>query len=117
MYGRVPASAAGELVVATETGNVLRDLLRGRIGIPPVAQAAVAAAYDRFSLTRLADVSFVSMTAIDAAAVRVRIKAPQGLYDVTVERARVDASGLTCAAPGAAWFVAHRPAAFEPVPL
>ena len=31
------------------------------------------------------------------------------------DRERVDAAGLTCAAPGPSWFVAHRPVAIEPV--
>ena len=39
----------------------------------------------------------------------VRLAGPEGLFDVTVERTRVDAAGLTCAAPGPSLFVAHRP--------
>ena len=46
----------------------------------------------------------------------VRIDSPQGSFDVTVQRARVDAAGLTCGAPGPSWFVAHHPVAMEPVP-
>ncbi len=114
MYGRVPPTAADRLVAATEAGEVLGDLFRGRIGVPPAAQAAIGAAHDRLSLARAADVSFVSMTTIDPATVRVRVRAPQGLHDVTVTRARVDATGLTCGAPGPSWFVAHRPSAIEP---
>jgi hypothetical protein len=116
MYGRVPPSAADRLVAATDAGEVLGDLCRGRIGVPPAAQAAIVATHERLSLPRVADVSYVSMTAIDAGAVRVRVSAPQGLYDITVRRTRVDATGLTCGAPGPSWFVAHRPAAIEPTP-
>ena len=33
MYGRVPASAADELIAATEAGQLAKGMLRGRIGI------------------------------------------------------------------------------------
>jgi hypothetical protein len=114
MYGRVPASAAPDLVAATEGGEVLAGLFRGRIGIPPAAQAAIGFAHERLPAPRARDVSLVSTTAIDAATVVVRIDSPQGLFDITVERTRVDAPGLTCGAPGPSWFVAHRPMGIEP---
>lgn len=114
MYGRVSPDAAGRLVAATDAGEMVAEFFRGRIGIPPAAQAAIAAVHERLSLTRAADVSFVSSTPLEGGAVRVRVDAPQGPLDVTVERARVDATGLTCATPGPSWFVAHRPAAIEP---
>ena len=114
MYGRVPHTAAGALVDATEAGEVLGELLRGRIGIPPAAQAAIGYAHERLATPRARDVSLVSTTAIDGATVVVRITSPEGLFDVTVKRARVDAAGLTCAAPGPSWFLSHRPEAIEP---
>jgi hypothetical protein len=115
MYGRVPPSAADDLVAAAETGELLGGLLRGRIGIPPSAQAAIAFAHERLELTRSRDVSFVSVTTIDGATALVRVSSPQGRFDVTVRRARVDAAGLTCGAPGPSWFVAHDPVAIEPL--
>jgi hypothetical protein len=115
MYGRVPASAVDDLVAATEDGEVLDGVLRGRIGLPPAAQAAMGFAHERLALPRARDVSFVSMNVVDGGAVQVRLDSPQGHFDVRVQRARVDATGLTCAAPGPSWFVAHRPEAIEPV--
>jgi hypothetical protein len=114
MYGRVPTSAAADVVASTEAGEVLGGIFRGRIGMPPAAQAAIGFAHERLALPRVEDVSLVSTTAIDAATVVVRIDSPQGSFDVTVERARVDAPGLTCAAPGPSWFAAHRPSKIEP---
>lgn len=116
MYGRVPPSSAGDLVAATEAGEVLAGHFRGRIGVPPPGQAAIAFARERLGLPRARDVSFVSMTAIDGATVLARVSTPDGRFDVTVRRARVDAAGLTCGAPGPSWFVAHHPVAMEPVP-
>jgi hypothetical protein len=114
MYGRVPAAAAAEVVAATEAGEVLGVLFRGRIGIAPAAQAAIGFAHERLAMPRVQDVSLVSTTTIDTATVVVRIDSPRGHFDITVERARVDATGLTCGAPGPSWFVAHRPLAIEP---
>jgi hypothetical protein len=65
------------------------------------------------SLPRSRDASFVSMDVTDAETVP---DAPQGPFDVTVGRARVDAVGLTCGSPGPSWFVAHQPEAIEPAP-
>jgi hypothetical protein len=114
MYGRVSPAAADDLVAATEAGEVLGEFLRGRIGIPPAAQAAIGFAHERLAVQRSQDVSLVSTTTIDRATVMVRVGSPQGLFDITVHRARVDAAGLTCAAPGPSWFVAHHPVSIEP---
>jgi (2Fe-2S) ferredoxin len=115
MYGRVVPSAATELVAAAEAGEVFGPSLRGRIGIPPAAQAAIAFTHEHLALPRSRDVSLVSTTPIDRATVLVRVASPHGLLDVTVKRTRVDATELTCAAPGPSWFVAHHPVSIEPV--
>jgi hypothetical protein len=115
MYGRVPPPAVKDLVAATEAGEVVPELLRGRIGMAPAAQAAVAFAAEQLGLRRVRDVSPVSLKTVDRHTVVVRIAAPQGRFDVTVRRGRIDAAGLTCAHPGPSWFAAHRPVAIEPV--
>jgi (2Fe-2S) ferredoxin len=114
MYGRVPPSATADVVAAAEAGEVLGEHFRGRIGTPPAAQAAIGFAHERLAMPRVQDVSLVSTTAIDGATVVVRIDSPQGPFDITVERTRIDATGLTCGAPGPSWFVAHRPLTIEP---
>ena len=116
MYGRVPPAQASAFVAAAEAGEVVGDLLRGRIGVPPAAQAAIGFSHEHLALAHSTDVSLISTTpAADGATVRVRVDSPRGRYDVTVARERVDAAGLTCAARGPSWFVAHRPLAIEPV--
>ena len=114
MYGRLAPAAAAALIAATEAGEVLGGYMRGRIGTAPATQAAVAFAHERLALPRAGDVVRISSTALDGGTVRVRVQTPQGQFDVTVERQRVDAAGLTCAAPGPSWFLAHRPVAIEP---
>jgi hypothetical protein len=114
MYGRVRASAATDVVAAAEAGEVLGEFLRGRIGVPPAAQAALGFAHERLATPRVRDLSLVSTTVVDAGTVVVRVDSPQGPFEVTVERTRIDAAGLTCAAPGPSWFVAYRPLTIEP---
>ena len=114
MYGRVPPAAAPQLIAAAEAGEVFTPLLRGRIGVPPAAQAAIGFAHQQLAIPGSRDISLVSTTPVDGGAVLVRLLTPAGLVDVTVQRERVDAAELTCAAPGPSWFVAHRPVAIEP---
>jgi hypothetical protein len=115
MYGRVPPHAVEDLVAATDAGEVMLELLRGRIGLAPAAQAAVAFAAEQLGLGRVRDVSAVSRRSVGRDSVSVRVATPQGRFDVTVRRDRIDAAGLTCAHPGSSWFAAHRPVAIEPV--
>jgi (2Fe-2S) ferredoxin len=115
MYGRVSPTAGAEFIAAAEAGEVLGAKLRGRIGIPPAAQAAISFTHEHLALSRCHDVSLVSTTPFDGTTVVVRVSSPNGLFDVTVRRERVDAIELTCAAPGPSWFIAHHPVAIEPV--
>lgn len=115
MYGRVSPSVAAEFVAAAEAGEVMGALLRGRIGLPPAAQAAIGFTHEHLMLPRRCDVSLVSTTPVDASTVLVRVNSPRGRLDVTVKRERVDAVGLTCASPGPNWFFAHHPVSIEPV--
>lgn len=115
MYGRFAPADAEALVAATDAGEVLDGSLRGRIGVPPAAQAAIAFAHEQLGVRRARDVVFVSATTQSSTTVRVRLACPDGPVDVTVQRVRVDADGLTCGAPGPSWFIAHRPVAIDPV--
>ncbi|HEY1855194.1 MAG TPA: sucrase ferredoxin [Solirubrobacterales bacterium] len=115
MYGRVPPSAASDLVVATDRGLVVGPFLRGRIGLAPAVQAALAFAHEQLALPACSDVSPLSMQSIDAARVGVRVTSRRGRFEVTVERRRMTAADLTCGAPGLSWFLAHRGVAIEPV--
>ena len=80
VYGRVPPSAAAELVAAAEKGEVMTPLLRGRIGHPPAAQAALGFAHQELALPRCRDVSLVSTKPVDGGSVLVRISSPHGQF-------------------------------------
>lgn len=115
LYGRVLPFAAREFVEATEAGEVVGALLRGRIGLPPVAQAALAFAYEHLAVRRVDDVHVVSTSPVVAGHAEVRLAGPHGLIAITVLMERRPAVGLTCAnpSPGAYW--AFRPVSALPI--
>jgi (2Fe-2S) ferredoxin len=77
MYGRVPPAAVDDLVAATEAGQVHPGVLRGRIGISPVAQAAIGFAHERLAVLRSRDLAVASTTSVDGATVVVRVGSPK----------------------------------------
>lgn len=115
MYGRVPPASAVDVVAATDAHEVIVPLLRGHIGWPPAAQAAVGFAQAQLGSTGGHDIWPTSITQVDWGTVVVRVATPQGAFDITIRRERVDTGGLTCGTPGASWFVAHHLGSIEPV--
>ena len=109
LYGRVLPFAAPEFVAAAERGEVIGALLRGRVGLPPVAQAALAYAYEHLALRRADALRVESTGAVAGGVAAVILAGPHGRVQVTVQIERVPADGLTCANPGASWYQAYRP--------
>jgi hypothetical protein len=115
LYGRVLPFAAAEFVAAAEADEVVGALLRGRIGLPPTAQAALAFGYEHLALRRRDALHVEDVRpAVDGFAV-VRIRGPHGLLDVTVRVDEVLADGLTCANPRPNRFLSYRPVGVVPV--
>src|SRR5204863_1038221 len=81
LYGRVLPFAAAEFVAAAEAGEVVGALLRGRIGLPAPAQAALAFGYEHLALRRRRDLSVVSTGALRDGASTVRLQGPHGAVD------------------------------------
>jgi sucrase/ferredoxin-like protein len=115
LYGRVLPFAAPEFVAAAEADEVVGALLRGRIGLAPTAQAALAFAYEHLALRRR-DALLVERVGptVDGFAI-VRIRGPHGLLDVTVRVEVVAADGLTCADPRPNKYLSYRPVSVVPV--
>jgi Sucrase/ferredoxin-like len=109
MYGRVLPFAAPEFVSATEAGEVVGALLRGRIGLPPAAQAALAFGYEHLAVRRRDALSVLSTSPVQNGLARVRLKGPHGRLEVTVRVQRVLADGLTCANPRPNAYFAYHP--------
>jgi hypothetical protein len=109
LYGRVLPFAAREFVAAAEAGEVVGALLRGQVGLPPPAQAALAFAYEHLALRRRRDLQVVQVGPNVGGVAVVRLRGPHGLLDVTVAIERREATGLTCHNPRPSAFLAYRP--------
>jgi hypothetical protein len=115
MYGRVLPFAAPEFVAATEAGEVVGALLRGRIGLPAPAQAALAFAYEHLALRRRDALRVLSTSAVEDGEARVRLAGPHGHLEVTVRVEPVAADGLTCANPRPNFYLAYHPVRIDVV--
>jgi hypothetical protein len=115
LYGRVLPFAAAEFIAAAERDEVVGALLRGRVGLPAAAQAALAFGYEHLALRRRRDLAVASATPVVDGSATVRLRGPHGLLDVAVQVERVAAAGLTCHNPRPNQFVVHRPVGIVPV--
>jgi hypothetical protein len=109
LYGRVLPFAAEEFVAAAEADEVVGALLRGRIGIPSTAQAALAFAYEHLALRERSALRIESASRIVDGLATVRMAGPHGLLDVTVRVEKIAAVGLTCANPRPNQYLRYRP--------
>ena len=115
MYGRVLPFAAEEFVAAAEADEVVGALLRGRIGVPSTAQAALAFAYEHLALRGRSALRVESAGPIADGMSTVRLSGPHGLLDVTVNVEKVAAVGLTCHNPRPNQYLRYRPVSIVPV--
>jgi hypothetical protein len=109
LYGRVLPFAATEFAAAADADEVVGALLRGRIGLPPAAQAALAFGYEHLALRSRMALQVQAVSPVVDGVVIVRLRGPHGLLDVTVRVEVVAADGLTCAHPGPNRYLAYRP--------
>jgi hypothetical protein len=109
VYGRVLPFAAPEFVAAAEAGEVVGALVRGRIGLVPVAQAALAFGYEHLGIRKAAGLRVLTATPVVDGQASVRLDGPHGELEVLVQVRRVEADGLTCARPGTGHFFSYRP--------
>jgi hypothetical protein len=115
VYGRVLPFAAPEFVAAAEAGEVIGALLRGRVGLPATAQAALAFAHEHLAVRRRRDLCVESAGPIIDGKSIVRLRGPHGPVQVTVQVEKVAATGLTCHNPRPNQYLAYRPVTIEPV--
>jgi hypothetical protein len=109
LYGRVLPFAAAEFVAAADADEVIGALLRGRIGLPAPAQAALAFAHEHLALRRRRDLRVESTSPVEDGVSVVRLLGPHGPLVVTVSVERVAAPGLTCHNPRPNQFLSYRP--------
>jgi (2Fe-2S) ferredoxin len=107
LYGRLEPADAPALVEAVESGAVLFDRLRGRAGLAPAAQAALAFAARELQASGLR-VHSVAPT-VDGRTT-VRLTGPDsGELTVAVQIETRTAAGLICRNPRPARFLAYAP--------
>jgi hypothetical protein len=94
LYGRVTDPAA--LASATEAGQVLPDKLRGQVGLPPAAQAAVVHAQRELRVTTAGAVRVLEVQGSPPDVQVVRLAVPDGSCTVAVQRMTGAPAILTC---------------------
>jgi hypothetical protein len=102
LYGRVPPALATALADATDAGNVLPALMRGRIGLAPLAQAAVIYAHEHLGIVARDAFTVGALEKIDADTARVALATPRGNVVVTVAAETKEPARLTCRGPQSA---------------
>ena len=96
-YGRVETARSAELVAATEAGEVVSDLLRGRCTQLPAEQAAVAHLRGATGTSRIDAVTPAGALHLGDGRWQVRVRAQGRAVIVTVQAsARPEAGLLTC---------------------
>ena len=99
LYGRVTAAAFRTWWRPPTAAGVLGELLRGRIGLPPAAQAALAFEWRRWPDAALHEIRVLSRTALGPGRQRLRLTTPGGPVDIEVLAERGVPDRLTCRAP------------------
>ena len=99
LYGRFPPTSAAAFADTIDAGNVVPDLMRGRIGLPPVAQAALIYAHDQLAIVARDALTVGSVKKIDADLARVEVMTPRGNVIVTVATETRGPAQLTCRGP------------------
>ncbi len=99
LYGRVPSLAAAELAARIDAGQVVPGLLRGRIGMPPIAQAALVYAHDQLAIVDRAALTVTSVRRVHAGLGRATLDTPNGTIVVMVAIETEAAAQLTCSGP------------------
>ena len=101
-YGRVLPFAAADLVDRVERGEVVPGLMRGRMGLVPIAQAALVFAHDQLVLPARDALAVVGLERRSGEQALVTLDGPEGRVVVEVAMATGDPARLTCGGPVAA---------------
>ena len=119
LYGQVPPSEVARFAEAADADEVLGALLRGRIGLAPAAQAALAHAHEHLGIRRRTDLAVLDSDSDSGSngngTVTVRLGTPAGEVTVVVAVEHHDAVGLTCANPRPGQYLSYRPLSLRAV--
>jgi hypothetical protein len=96
LYGRVPPSLAPVLADRADAGDVVPALLRGRIGLSPVAQAALIYAHEQLGIMSRNALSVSAVEPVDAERALATVRTPAGSVVVTIALESNPSAQLTC---------------------
>jgi Sucrase/ferredoxin-like len=99
LYGRVPDDIALEMTRSADAGEVIPQLMRGRIGLAPVAQAALVFAHQQLGDVRRDAFSVTSVRRLDDHYAKATVVTPSGDAIVTIETEIREGAQLTCRGP------------------
>lgn len=99
LYGRVLPFAAAELADRVDAGEVVPGLLRGRVGLSPVTQAALVFGYDRLALAERSALQVGTVEQVGDDRALVTLLTPHGTVVVTVAMQTSAPAKLTCRGP------------------
>ena len=115
MYGRVLPFAAREFTAAADEGRVIDALLRGRVGLVPVVQAALAFTHAQLAIFEASALSVQGWRKTAPMEAVVALGTPHGPVRVTVEIEKAPPHHLTCYGAGPAPALTYRPVSIVPV--
>jgi hypothetical protein len=99
LYGRVPPAVASEIADRSDAGEVVPEFMRGHIGEPPIAQAALIFAHERLGIVAGDALTVTSVQRLDAGLARANVVTPRGRVVVTLAVETSVATQLTCRGP------------------
>jgi len=99
LYGRVPPDSAAEFAGRIDAGEVVPGFLRGRIGLAPIAQAALVFAHQELGIVRRDALEVTSVQRLDAEHAQATVVSPNGSFLVDIAIETRPAAQLTCRGP------------------
>ena len=99
LYGRVPPAVIPALVDHVDAGEVVPRLMRGRIGLAPIAQAALIFAHERLGILDRDALRVIAVEDVHAELAHATVATPRGNVVVTVSVETGERAQLTCHGP------------------
>lgn len=117
LYGRVTPATAAAFADSVDAGDVVPQFMRGRIGLPSLAQAALVHAHQQLAIASARALSVVAVHKIDADLARVELNTPSGGVVVTIATSKTAPSHLTCRGPQGVRAREYRGIAIDKIPI
>lgn len=99
MYGRVLPLAADELISHVDRGEVVAGLMRGRLGLAPIAQAALVFAHLQLGVPGRDALRVLRADRVSDDLSRVTLDTPDGAVVVEIAMSTSPPAQLTCQGP------------------